>query len=241
MNYPQWVFGWFLDLLFPAKCIFCGLISNDRSYVCRKCFKLLPLSKKFECLGCRRYSKFGQTCFVCKRNYFVDHVFVASNYNDDGIKKLIKYYKYRFIADLAKPLSDLVSKYLFWLSNKKSFNIFQNSPLLIPIPLNSRRLNWRGFNQSELLASELSKITNLDLVADLLFKHKSLPQADIKKRQERLANVIGKFKYIGEDLKGKDIVLIDDVCTTGATLSECAKVLKANGAGKVYALVIARG
>lgn len=240
MNYPQRVFGWFLDLLFPAKCVFCGLISRNNEYVCRKCFKSIPLYKKFECLGCRRYSKFGQTCFICKRNYFVDYVFVASDYNDDGIKKLIKYYKYRFIADLAKPLSDLVSKYLFWLTNKKSF-IFQNDPLLVPTPLNVHRLNWRGFNQSELLASELSKTIHLELATDLLFKHKSLPQADIKKREERLANVIGKFKYIGEDLKGRDIVLVDDVCTTGATLNECAKVLKQNGAGKIYALVIARG
>lgn len=171
----------------------------------------------------------------------MDYIFVVSDYNNDKVKKLIKCYKYRFIADLAKPLSDLISKYLFWLSNKKSFNIFQNSPLLIPIPLNSRRLNWRGFNQSELLAFELNKTIRLDLVTDLLFKHKSSPQADIKKREERLANAVGKFKYVGEDLKGKDIVLIDDVCTTGATLNECAKVLKQNGAGKIYTLVIARG
>ncbi|OGN08771.1 MAG: hypothetical protein A3J46_04350 [Candidatus Yanofskybacteria bacterium RIFCSPHIGHO2_02_FULL_41_11] len=241
MNYPQHLVGWFLDLLFPAKCIFCGLILGDNKYVCHKCLRSIPLYKKFECIGCRRYSKFGRTCFVCRKGNFVDHIFVVSDYGNNKIKKLIKSYKYRFIRDLYRPIASLIDKYLFWLSNKKQFNIFQNNPLLVPVPLNKYRLNWRGFNQAELIAQEIGRVMHFDLASSILIKIKSSPQADIEKRGERLANAIGKFEYDGDQLNGREVILVDDVCTTGATLNECAKILKANGAGKVYSLVIARG
>jgi len=241
MNYPQCLANYLLGLVFPVKCIFCGLILNSNEYVCRKCFKSIPIYKKFECLGCRRYSKFSQTCFVCRKEYFIDYVFAVGDYKNEKIQNLIKFYKYRFIKDLAGPASGLIAKYLFWLSNKKGFNIFQSSPLLVPVPLSHRRLNWRGFNQSKLLAQEIGRAAQLDLDASLLLKQSSSPQADIKEKEARLANVVGKFKYIGQNLRDKDIVLVDDVCTTGATLNECAKILKQNGAGKIYALVIARG
>ena len=90
MNYPQHLVGWFLDLLFPAKCIFCGLILGDNKYVCHKCLRSIPLYKKFECIGCRRYSKFGRTCFVCRKGNFVDHIFVVSDYGNNKIKKALK-------------------------------------------------------------------------------------------------------------------------------------------------------
>ncbi len=140
-------------------------------------------------------------------------------------------------------MSVLMKKYLKWLTLDKKFNVFGANPLLIPVPLHPRRLNWRGFNQSELLAKDLADTFQTEMASDVIERSgNAAPQADIKEREERLKNLNGIFKVKnGIKIVGREILLIDDVCTTGATLNECAKVLKANGATKVVALVIARG
>jgi ComF family protein len=137
----------------------------------------------------------------------------------------------------------LTKKYLKWLTMEKKFNIFESNPLLVAVPLHLRRLNWRGFNQSELLTKALADTFQMEIVVDVIERVGSaIPQAEIKNREERLKNLNGVFKIRNEDkLIGREVILIDDICTTGATLNECAKVLKANGASKVVALVIARG
>jgi len=136
-----------------------------------------------------------------------------------------------------------MKKYLKWLTLDKKFNVFEANPLLIPVPLNSRRLNWRGFNQSELLAKDLAGIFQMEMAGDVIERTVNItPQADIKEKEERLKNLSGIFKILNKDkLIGREVLLIDDICTTGATLNECAKVLKANGALKIIGLVVARG
>ena len=235
------ILNWFLDLLFPVRCIFCGLLSAKPGYVCKRCLRSIPMRKSFSCIGCNKGARFGQTCFTCSKGYLVDHLFVVCDYKDERVKKMIKLYKYQFIEKLYYPLYILMFKYLCWLSRGRKFYIFENNPLIIPVPLSKYRLNWRGFNQAELLAKELSDNTQFDFAKDLLVRDRSIPQADIDAREERLDNIKGQFRYVGSHLKGREIVLIDDVCTTGATINECAKVLKENGAGKIYALVVARG
>lgn len=80
-----------------------------------------------------------------------------------------------------------------------------------------------------------------DFDSSLLTRIKSTPQAEIESKSERQLNIVGQIQFRGDYLVGRDIILIDDICTTGSTLNECAKILKQNGAGKVYALVVARG
>src|SRR3989344_5855204 len=154
MNYPQQanvLFSWLLDLIFPIRCIYCGKYGN---YACKKCLKSTSIKKSFECIGCARPVNFGKTCFSCSRNNNVDHLFVASDYKDPKIEKIIKLYKYRFVYNLSEPIYSLIFRYLKWLKSKKDFDIFDN-PLVLPVPLNRYRLNWRGFNQAELIAEEL--------------------------------------------------------------------------------------
>jgi len=122
--------------------------------------------------------------------------------------------------------------------------------LIIPVPLHDRRLRWRGFNQSLLIANYLSQelITNLEIETSdkiiLRSKH-TRPQMTIRNRRERIQNVANVFVFNETEeninlIKNKTILLVDDITTTGSTLFECAKVLKQNGAKKVYGIVLAR-
>lgn len=156
---------------------------------------------------------------------------------------MIKAFKYRFVIDVVRPLSLLIKKYIFWLSNQKGFNIISENPLIIPLPLYYRRLNWRGFNQAEIIAQSLADILKIDFETGLLERTGSRPQADIEIKEERIINAKGVYKKRGnlEKVKNRVVILVDDVCTTGATLNACARILKEAGAKKVIGFVVARG
>jgi len=173
----------------------------------------------------------------------MDQLLIVADYKNPLLEKSLKFFKYRFISDMERPLSVLMKRYLKWLTLDKKFNVFESNPLLVPIPLHPRRLNWRGFNQSELLAKDLADTFQMEMADDVIERTvNTIPQVDIKEREERLKNLNGIFEIKnGSRIVGREILLIDDVCTTGATLNECARALKANGASKVVALVIARG
>lgn len=277
-NYPQRIYNWFSDLIFPARCINCGKFSE---YVCRGCLGAISIKKQFECIGCKRNTPLGKTCFLCAKTNSVDQLLIIADYKNLLVEKSLKFLKYRFISDMKQPLSVLMKKYLKWLTLDKKFNVFESNPLLIPVPLHPRRLNWRGFNQSELLAKDIADTFQMEMAGDVIERTiNTVPQADIKEKEQRLKNLNGIFARSGlplvapegphkegpvllaperfasfgdtgrqqegelcrhDKLTGRVVLLIDDVCTTGATLNECAKVLKANGASKVVALVIARG
>jgi ComF family protein len=113
--------------------------------------------------------------------------------------------------------------------------------LIVPVPLSSKRLRERGYNQSALLAEELSKITQLPRDISNLRRIKyNLPQAKTKSLEERLINVDQAFSSNGASIQNTNILLIDDVSTSGATLDACAEALKTAGASSVWGLVVAR-
>ncbi len=240
MNYPQKIIIWLSDLIFPVKCIGCNKFGD---YVCRGCLRTISIKKNFECIGCKRNTPFGQTCYLCAKLSSVDQLLIVADYKNSLVEKTLKFLKYKFIRDLEQPLSILVKEYLKWLTLDKKFNVFEANPLLVPVPLHPRRLNWRGFNQSELFAKELADTFQMEVASDVIERTtNTTPQADIEDREQRLKNPNGIFK-VGkkENLVGREVLLIDDVCTTGATLNECAKILKVNGVTKVVGLVVARG
>jgi ComF family protein len=158
------------------------------------------------------------------------------------LAKLIHYYKYRFVSDIGLSLGKILEKSV----------LLSSVPLpemIVPVPLHSRRLRWRGFNQSLLLAQYLGKNLTPGLEIPILDKalrrnRYTKPQMEIKNRQKRELNTKDAFgfdkKFDTKKLKGKNIFLIDDIATTGSTLFECAKVLKNKGAKKVYGIVLAR-
>ena len=146
---------------------------------------------------------------------------------------------------MAGPLADVVRTYIDNIPVISS-GLLRGNPLLVPIPLHKKRLNWRGFNQSEILAEKIYGFYGLQ-VGNILTRNKNIkPQADIEDRENRMNNIKDSFACSANingrpACVGRNIILVDDICTTGATLNECAKVLAANGAGKISALVVARG
>jgi competence protein ComFC len=241
MNYPQYI----LDVIFPIRCLGCGKLSSPKTgYICRKCLNAIPLKKKFECIGCKNQVSLGETCFRCRKNTSVDRLFTVYDYNDHLVTRMIKTLKYRFVSDIAKDMDFSVKKYIYWLAKDKKFNIIQDEPVIIPLPLHYRRFNWRGFNQAELIARNLAEATQRDIKTNIISRTSaSKPQAEIEEREERLKNLRDNtFKIIdGSEIKDRAIILVDDVCTTGATLNEAARILKNEGAKYVTAFVIARG
>lgn len=137
---------------------------------------------------------------------------------------------------MANPLGKLMVDFA-----NKNINAHEID-LIVPVPLHPKKLRERQFNQSEVLASYLAKRLDKKIVKDKVKRIKyTMPQTELK-RDERIKNVDGAFlAKDGHDLKGKTILLIDDVFTTGATLHECAKALKNAGAKKVVAFALARG
>lgn len=230
-----WLF--FLDLIFPIECLGCSL---EGFWLCENCFKEIKLKPRQYCLHCKKENDFGEFCPPCRVNYSLDGVWIAALYDELLVSRAIKDLKYRFVTSLADDLSRLIILFVDGLLSRGRILNF-NDNLIVPVPLAKRRLRWRGFNQTELLARKVALKYNLELDSGSLIrtKHKK-PQAKLTEIL-RLENVKECFSWQGGDLNKRNIILIDDVVTTGATLNECAKVLKASGAGEVFGLVVAKG
>lgn len=149
------------------------------------------------------------------------------------IRQAVHQLKYRNLKALAKPLAKLLGDYL--TTNPLPGDI------LVPVPLHPRRLRERGHNQSHLLARELSSLINLPVIDDCLTrKHHTPPQAKTSTVEERRSNVNNAFTCVNNILQDRQVLLIDDVSTSGATLDACAAALKAAGSISVWGLVLAR-
>ena len=232
-----------LDTLFPIACISC---QKSDFWICKKCFQKIPILREQVCPACEReITLSGFLCQNCRRKEKngLDALISAVSYDNPIVKIMVYNFKYRFTDSLSKPLAQLQIKAL--LQN--------NLPLpqaIVPVPLHPRRLRWRGFNQALLIAKSISKnlVPPLEIpVLDILERKKyNQPQMKLKKYEERLQNVKDLFRIKSDTddkvnyIKGKFVYLVDDVATTGATLKECAKVLKKIGVKKVFAIVIAR-
>ncbi|MDO8592909.1 MAG: double zinc ribbon domain-containing protein [bacterium] len=254
-----WLF--FLDLIFPIECLGCGF---EGQWICEKCFKEIKLKPKQYCLHCKKENSWGEFCPPCRIIYSLNGVWIAALYDEPLVSRAIKSLKYHFTGGIAADLSQLLILFVDKMLEqakvakpglaagleRRIFEQAKNMPaavlnykenLVIPVPLSRKRLRWRGFNQAELLARKVVenyglKLDNKNLIR---VKHKK-PQAKLNEIQ-RLVNVKGCFNWQGGNLNKKNIILIDDVVTTGATLNECAKVLKDHGAGEIWGLVAAKG
>jgi ComF family protein len=149
------------------------------------------------------------------------------------MRQAIHQLKYRNLRTLAVPLAQLLRDYL--VSNPVPGDV------LVPVPLHRKRLRERGYNQSCLLARELGKLISLPVVDDCLVRQRHAPpQARTTTVEERLSNVVGAFACRDRRLGDKQVLLVDDVSTSGATLDACAAALKAAGAKSVWGLTLAR-
>ncbi|HWA64558.1 MAG TPA: phosphoribosyltransferase family protein [Candidatus Paceibacterota bacterium] len=228
------------DLIFPYRCLGCGVFL-ERGYICSACFQNVSLRFRLECIGCRQSSPGGFTCSSCKAECAISRFFVVSDYRHPVVHAAIHGLKYKFLPELAVPLGDWAVTYIRNQSALHRVSFAGERFLLTGVPLHSRRENWRGFNQSELVAQRIAAQLQMDFCPLLERSVHASPQARVPDRAERFKNVRGQFRCAAASGAGRNVLIVDDVCTTGATLNECAAVLKAAGAASVSALVIARG
>ncbi|MEK7537228.1 MAG: ComF family protein [Patescibacteria group bacterium] len=237
-----------LELLFPIKCAVCGKETGDKKknkLICTDCLKALSPSLDFYCPLCEAKTFDGELCFSCRliisnaeNNFYLDQLFYPFSYKDQAIQKVIKAFKYRFIKNLDQPLGRLMISYLDKIKGK----IDLKDTIIIPVPLHKRKYNQRGYNQSELIAEQISKYLNFEIFKDCLAKNKITKDQAKLKGNKRLENLKDVFLCAKPWLAaGRKIILFDDVYTTGETMKECAKVLKEAGAKEIIGLAIARG
>jgi ComF family protein len=231
----------FLDLFFPKKCLGCG---KHDTYLCADCFNKIQIIPNNSCFFCEKISWQGKICLEHKPDVYLDKVISATEYKNPLIRDLIKNLKYNFVQELAEPLSQLLIKALKDLKFVRQLADCNLDFIIVPIPLHVHRLKYRGFNQAELIAQKVAQHFNLEINNNILIrKIFTEPQAKFKDNYEkRKANLKNIFEICpNKSIEEKIIILIDDVATTGATLIEAAKVLKANKAKEVWALTIAKG
>lgn len=226
-----------LDVFFPINCLGC---KAEDVWICNICKEKINIRNEQVCPICEKTTTpDGQTCFACKKKAWLDGMLVAASYRQPLISKTVHLFKYRFVEELSLPLSDVVIKAI------RGYEM-PLPDLVIPIPLHPKRLRWRGFNQSALLAKNIiEKIlpgSELEMAENIMIRSRyTLPQMSIRDHSERNRNIRDAFAVENfSKVKGKRILLVDDIATTGSTISECARVLKAAGAKEVWATVIAR-
>src|SRR3972149_9633323 len=198
-----------LDLLFPKRCVSCGKIG---SYICKKCFSRIEFIKNPVCPVCQRQAVEGKTHPGCKGRYRLDGLVVAARYRGPVKAAIIKV-KYKWIYDIEKIFIDLLAE-RFWKFDLPS------DLILVPVPLHSQRKKWRGFNQAEILAKSLAQKFKV-AYSDLLIRTaRTKPQVGLDRKQ-RKENVKGAFalRKIITGVTGKNIILVDDVFTTGEQMA----------------------
>ena len=185
------------------------------------------------CPKCGKPQPSGILCPGCV-NWQAEIDGIRSPFRFDGVmRQAIHQLKYRNLRALAKPLAKLLQDYL--VANPMPGEV------LVPVPLHQKRLRERGYNQSRLLAQELGKLINLPVVDDCLIRQKHAPpQTRVSTVDERRGNVADAFACRDRRLQDKQVLLIDDVSTSGATLDAGAAALKAAEATSVWGLVLAR-
>jgi len=191
-----------LDIIFPSFCLGC---QKEGNYLCEDCKATLEISTSH-----KKYP--GKN---------IDDIYFALPCQNSLIKTLIKKFKNEpFVKELGKALSSLIIDHFNLLDNKPDFSDF----VLIPVPLEKKKLKWRGFNQAEKIAKELANSLKVPLISDVLIREN------------------GVFLCLKQEkIREKKILLIDDFFVTGSTMEECSKVLKEAGAEKITGAVVARG
>lgn len=235
------IFESLLALVVPHTCQLCGK-TND-NYLCQDCMDGINFIFEGICTVCGvpfiSKASPSHVCSSCikKRPKFTlaRSICVYEGVLMDAVHKL----KYHGHTSIAKPFGMLMAERVFLDKNAdKSATTYD---IVAPVPLHKTRLKERGFNQSLLLAREIAKKHKIQLDFLNLYRRRyTEPQINLK-GDERLKNVKGAFGVKSPNVfKGKTVLLVDDVYTTGATVTECAKVLKKSGAKGVYILTLAR-
>jgi ComF family protein len=233
-NYLAFVPQIIQNILWPKLCFGCGKYVKE--YICKECFlKYFFINNEQNCFFCNKYSKNGMTHKECKDFTYIDQLIVFAKY-DGLLVKMLKDGKYSRAFQIYIDLTKFAFRHSKHIFSKK----LKKNTIISSVPLHKYKKRDRGFNQAFIIAKQLSK--ELDITHDdiLVRKKYTLSQTTKNKRQrsEDLLDAFSIKKKFQNKLKG-NIVLVDDILTSGATLNSCAKILRDNGCERVIAFVIA--
>lgn len=236
-----------LDALLPPRCLACGRTVDEPGRVCAGCWSGLRFLGSPCCRQCGYPFEFepapgnggdlaGEAlCAACRRSPpAFDRARAALAY-DAASKPLVLRFKHADRTDAAPAFA-------LWM-RRAGAELLRECDLVVPVPLHPRRLFLRRYNQAGLLAQGLARLGGKPYQPLLLVRRRATPSQGRLSRQRRKLNVAGAFAVPAAArpaLKGRRVLLVDDVLTTGATLSACARSLKRAGAASVDALVLAR-
>lgn len=226
-------------VLTPHRCRFCGTAMLDcgNPYLCMRCLAVMPWIGGDACKKCGYpagpYVGGREDCVRCRGGRIRLNGAAAVVRYRGGARSLVKSLKFRSETGLVKPVAGLMAERL------RKADFFGGIDAVIPVALHERRRRRRGFDQALLLAEGVTEATGLSLRPHALMRIRETPSQAMLRRKERLVNVQGAFA-VRESLKGAGVLLIDDVMTTGATMTECARACREAGARKVFALIFAR-
>ncbi len=242
---PHWgtkVLKAVLQALFPRKCVHCGKNAVD-GYLCEWCRKDIAFIEAPYCSRCGfpadvdyEYPTGEFECGPCrKRPFAFDRARSLGGY-DGVLKQLIHHFKYEKQMGAVAEIVPLLAVYF----SSQDANFWQGFSVS-PVPLHFKKMKERAFDQSFLIARETARTLGLPLANGLLRRVRETEPQAMKTRAERLRNVRGAFAVDRPDrVADRDILLVDDVMTTGATANEAARVLKRNGANRVHVFTLAR-
>lgn len=226
------------DLLFPPRCIYCDelLKPEYRPMICGKCMDKVPLKNAVcsKCGGSMAYADKYPVCPTCKAaGRYYDFVYAPTLYEDESKRAIINF-KYTYRTENAEPLTYFLVKGLRQAGISNRIIDFA-----VSVPADSDREKIRGFDSSGMIAKYTARKLGIEYKKDILKKYvKNEKQSGLNKT-EREENVKGVYTVTG-DVKGKRILLIDDIFTTGATAAEISKILKRAGAKYVFAATVAK-
>lgn len=231
-----------MDLLLPRRCPGCGerVRGGSSTSWCGACLAALPLIASPICPVCGRpYPKSPDSgdhlCGECAESAFAFHSARSAVVHTGLVRDLIHRFKFSGRLEYAAPLASLLSDVV------RNHTGATTAELILPVPLHLKRLRDRGFNQSGILAGFLGKRLELPVGTDVLLRTDwKRPQTRLT-RAERLDNVRHAFSVaMPWAVKTLRVLIVDDVFTTGTTLSECARVLLRAGAAEVHAVTVSR-
>lgn len=230
-----------LNLLFPSHCYFCKKILPRGSCICESCVNELEIIEGVFCRRCGAPISHDEAsestgCIHCADLFFSFRRNESIGVFSGKLRELVHLFKFQKRRSLFHIFSSLASKY------KRHY--IEEHHILVPVPLTRTRHSERGFNQSSLIACALSHRVKIGYSGELLKRvGNSPPQSTVLSRELRNNNMADSFvlrKRFFEQIKGKDVLLVDDVLTTGATASACARALYDGGAKNVDVLTIGR-
>jgi len=215
-------------LLFPPRCAGCG---KNGFRFCPDCIKKAPRANQQKCVFCGEYLPNSQINHQCTRQSFIDRGYVWGLHSGP-LKKGLHRFKYQRDLGLADIFSELL------------IDVFLTTTLdldmIVPVPLGTKRLRERGYNQAYLLADACAKRLGVDCKPRVLRRIRETRTQVGLSIVQRQQNVSGAFKAESNEVSAKRVLLIDDILTTGATLNACAEALKQAGAEHVFSLTLAR-